>query len=179
MSPHHSDQMSQRSQVSRVALCMSKVKVLWVSECVTRSPIELFWTAKNSKFPFSNNNNSCVQIAICLMAASETLFWMCIGFLIICIFVCLFEFVVRLSKLLPSLLFEFPPSSRLARSISWIQIEDSKNSFSSLKVYSAHMARAMKTYILMRWQQKMYHPHKHSTPHAHRCIRVLCKNAGW
>ena len=107
------------------------------------------------------------------------LFWMCIGFLIICIFVCLFEFVVRLSKLLPSLLFEFPPSSRLARSISGIQIEDSKNSFSSLKVYSAHMARAMKTYILMRWQQKMYHPHKHSTPHAHRCIRVLCKNAGW
>ena len=31
--------MSQRSQVSRVALCMSKVKV----------PIELFWTAKNRK----------------------------------------------------------------------------------------------------------------------------------
>ena len=28
MSPHHSDQMSQRSQVSRVVLCMSKVKVL-------------------------------------------------------------------------------------------------------------------------------------------------------
>ena len=28
MSPHHSDQMSQRSQVSRVALCMSKVKVV-------------------------------------------------------------------------------------------------------------------------------------------------------
>ena len=27
MSTHHSDQMSQRSQVSRVALCMSKVKV--------------------------------------------------------------------------------------------------------------------------------------------------------
>ena len=26
MSPHHSDQMSQRSQVSRVALCISKVK---------------------------------------------------------------------------------------------------------------------------------------------------------
>ena len=50
-SPHHSDQMSQRSQVSRVALCMSKVKVPWVSEWVsewvTRSPIELFWTAKN------------------------------------------------------------------------------------------------------------------------------------
>ena len=47
MSPHHSDQMSQRSQVSRVALCMSKVKVLSVSESVTRSPIELFWTANN------------------------------------------------------------------------------------------------------------------------------------
>ena len=31
MSPHHSDQMFQRSQVSRVVLCMSKVKVLWVS----------------------------------------------------------------------------------------------------------------------------------------------------
>ena len=47
-----SDQMSQRSQVSRVALCMSKVKVSesvsqWVSEWVTRSPIELLWTAKN------------------------------------------------------------------------------------------------------------------------------------
>ena len=27
MSPHHSDQMSQWSQVSRIALCMSKVKV--------------------------------------------------------------------------------------------------------------------------------------------------------
>ena len=54
MFSHHSDQMSQRSQVSRVALCMSKVKVPfnsqwvseWVSESVTRSPIELFWTAK-------------------------------------------------------------------------------------------------------------------------------------
>ena len=32
MSPHHSDQMSQRSEVSRVALCMSKVKVLSVSQ---------------------------------------------------------------------------------------------------------------------------------------------------
>ena len=54
MSPHHSDQMSQRSQVSRVALCMSKVKVThsvsdWVSESVTRSPIEPFWTAENWK----------------------------------------------------------------------------------------------------------------------------------
>ena len=39
MSPHHSDQMSQRSQVSRVALCMSNVKVLsvtqWLSDSVS------------------------------------------------------------------------------------------------------------------------------------------------
>ena len=35
MSPHHSDQISQRSQVSRVALCMSKIKVLWVSQSVS------------------------------------------------------------------------------------------------------------------------------------------------
>ena len=40
MSPHHSDQMSQWSQVSRIALCMSKVKVSesvseWVSESVS------------------------------------------------------------------------------------------------------------------------------------------------
>ena len=36
MFPHHSDQMSQRSQVSRVTLCMSISKVLseWVSESV-------------------------------------------------------------------------------------------------------------------------------------------------
>ena len=51
MSPHHTDQMSQWSQVSRMALCMAKVKVSdlvseLVSELVTRSPIELFWTAK-------------------------------------------------------------------------------------------------------------------------------------
>ena len=32
LSPRHFDQMSQRSQVSGVALCMSKVKVPWVSE---------------------------------------------------------------------------------------------------------------------------------------------------
>ena len=38
--------MSQRSQVSRVAFCMSKVKVTSVSQWVTRSPIELFSTAK-------------------------------------------------------------------------------------------------------------------------------------
>ena len=49
MFPHHSDQMSHRSQVSRVALCMSKSKGGSVSESVsqsvsqsvTRSPIEL------------------------------------------------------------------------------------------------------------------------------------------
>ena len=35
MFPHHSDQMSQRSQVSRVALCMSISKVL--SESVSQS----------------------------------------------------------------------------------------------------------------------------------------------
>ena len=53
MSPYHSDQMSQRSQMALVALCMSKVKVPWV----TRSPIELFWTAKNilcSPSPYRN-----------------------------------------------------------------------------------------------------------------------------
>ena len=42
---HHSDQMYQRSQVSRVALWMSSSKVLTQS----RSPIELFWTAKNGE----------------------------------------------------------------------------------------------------------------------------------
>ena len=35
MSPHHSNQMSQRLQVSWIALCMSKVKVPSVSELVT------------------------------------------------------------------------------------------------------------------------------------------------
>ena len=55
MFPHHSDQMSQRSQVSRIALCMAKVKVTqlvseWVTDWVTRSPIELFWTAKKREF---------------------------------------------------------------------------------------------------------------------------------
>ena len=50
MSPHNSDQMSQWLQVSWITLCMAKVKVIvseWVSQWVTRSPIELFWTAKN------------------------------------------------------------------------------------------------------------------------------------
>ena len=57
MSSHHSDQKSQRSQVSGVALCMSKVKVREsvsqsVSQSVTRSPIELFWTAQITLTPF-------------------------------------------------------------------------------------------------------------------------------
>ena len=48
-----SDQMSQWSQVSRIALCMAKVKVTQsVSQSVTRSPIELFWTAKNHPVSF-------------------------------------------------------------------------------------------------------------------------------
>ena len=47
MFPHHCDQMFERLQVSRVALCMSKSKGHSVSEWVTRSPIELFWTAKH------------------------------------------------------------------------------------------------------------------------------------
>ena len=55
LSPQQSDQMSQWSQVPRIALCMAKVKVSewvtqwvseWVTQWVTRSPIELFWTAK-------------------------------------------------------------------------------------------------------------------------------------
>ena len=47
--------MSQRSQVSSIALCMAKVKV---SELVTRSPIELFWTAKKGQRQRQNANNS-------------------------------------------------------------------------------------------------------------------------
>ena len=36
MSPHHSDQMSQWSQVSRIALCMAKVNVSkWISQSVS------------------------------------------------------------------------------------------------------------------------------------------------
>ena len=50
MSPHHSDQLSEMSKVNKIAFCMSISKVLsvseLVSELVTRSPIELFWTAK-------------------------------------------------------------------------------------------------------------------------------------
>ena len=40
MSPYHSDQMSQRLQVSRVALCISKVKVPSVSQSVSQSVSE-------------------------------------------------------------------------------------------------------------------------------------------
>ena len=49
MSPHHSDQMSQRSQVSRVALFLSSSKVLSESVSGSRSPIELFWRAKTER----------------------------------------------------------------------------------------------------------------------------------
>ena len=45
MFPYHSDQVSQRSQVSRVFVC--QVVKSSVTQWVTRSPIELFWTAKN------------------------------------------------------------------------------------------------------------------------------------
>ena len=51
MSPHHSDQMSGRSEVNWIVFCMTFSKVLSqsVSESVTRSPIELLWTAKNTE----------------------------------------------------------------------------------------------------------------------------------
>ena len=49
MSPHRTDQMSQRSQVSNRdslgSLCNVKIKSHWLTQSVTRSPIELFWTA--------------------------------------------------------------------------------------------------------------------------------------
>ena len=44
--PHHSHQMSQRSQVSRVALCVH-VKIT-VTHSVTTSQIEQFWPAKTT-----------------------------------------------------------------------------------------------------------------------------------
>ena len=49
MSPHHSDQMSGKSEVNWIVFCITNSKVLSqsVSQSVTRSPIELFWTAKN------------------------------------------------------------------------------------------------------------------------------------
>jgi len=64
-------------QVSRVALCMSKVKVRewlsewvsqWVSESVTRSPIELFWTAKKCKPP-QIHNFQCFKLSFDTMLA--------------------------------------------------------------------------------------------------------------
>ena len=80
MSPHHSDQMSQRSQVSRVALCMSKVKVLSVSQSVsqsvTRSPIELFWTAKNNEEESFLSYQLNAEFAQCLLW-SIIFFWIC------------------------------------------------------------------------------------------------------
>ena len=51
MSAHLSGQMFQRSQVSGVVLCMSKVKVPSVSESAWVT-IELFWTAKKELFLF-------------------------------------------------------------------------------------------------------------------------------
>ena len=47
MSSHHSDQISQRSQVSRVDLCVHHSPLTHLLRWVTRSPIELLWTAKN------------------------------------------------------------------------------------------------------------------------------------
>ena len=47
MSSHHSDQISQRSQVSRVDLCVHHSPLTHSLRWVTRSPIELLWTAKN------------------------------------------------------------------------------------------------------------------------------------
>ena len=50
MSPHHSDQMSQRSQVKGHSVVLWRLWLLVVPEQArdqgTRSPIELFWTAK-------------------------------------------------------------------------------------------------------------------------------------
>ena len=55
--------MSQWSQVSRIALYMAKVNVTdWVSQSVTRSPIELFWTAKNEQ----THNETITGPAHCL-----------------------------------------------------------------------------------------------------------------
>ena len=47
MSSHHSDQMSQRSQVSRITVMLWRLRQ---TELQTMSPIELFWTAKKA-FP--------------------------------------------------------------------------------------------------------------------------------
>ena len=61
MFPHHCDQMSQRSQVSRVALCKSKVKVplvsQWVSDKVTYWAVR--WQLKMQEF--------CTKIKIPLL----------------------------------------------------------------------------------------------------------------
>ena len=62
MSPHHSDQMSGRSEDNYIGFFyMSICKVLsqWVSESVTRSPIELFWTAKKI------NHNFHIRMYLC------------------------------------------------------------------------------------------------------------------
>ena len=50
MSSHHSEQMSQRSQVPSNGLSyVPKSKGQSLTDWVTRSPIELFWTAKKKK----------------------------------------------------------------------------------------------------------------------------------
>ena len=49
MFPHQSDQVSQRSQVSRVPLCMSKVKVPWVTDWLSQwqgHPLSCSWQLK-------------------------------------------------------------------------------------------------------------------------------------
>ena len=67
--------MSQRSQVSRVALWMSGSKVLtdrvseWVSESATRSPIELFWTAKN--VPWRGRKRFCITTRLTSMLSKK------------------------------------------------------------------------------------------------------------
>ena len=55
MSSHHSEQMSQRSQVSRIALCMTKVKVnLSVSESVSQSIARILdpWNSRENQLDF-------------------------------------------------------------------------------------------------------------------------------
>ena len=66
-SRHHSDQMSQRSQVSRVALSCQKIKGVVCSELVTEVGIELsqtlVWTAKK------NLLHSTPVSSLCLIAS--------------------------------------------------------------------------------------------------------------
>ena len=57
MSPHHSDQMSQRSQVSRAALCMSKSKV---AQSVSQSVSDkvTYWAVRLSSGQLKIKGNS-------------------------------------------------------------------------------------------------------------------------